>query len=85
MSELLSTTLYLYGAIKMWKRKNLDKIGINNDKPIEPTFVWYTDVVSVYAKSSPGRRPTSSYIWKSVADFIAPELKTSCNYKTSIP
>lgn len=39
MSELLSTTLDLYGAIKMWKRKNLDKIGINNDKPIEPTFV----------------------------------------------
>jgi hypothetical protein len=39
MSELSSTTLDLYGAIKMWKRKNLDKIGINNDKPIEPTFV----------------------------------------------
>lgn len=42
------------------------------------TFVWYTAVVSTYAKSSPERPATSLYTWKSVADFITPEENRSC-------
>lgn len=43
--------------------------------------MWYTALLSVYAKSSPERPATSLYTWKSVADFMAPEEKKSCSIK----
>lgn len=42
-------------------------------------MVWYTAVLSTYAKSSPERPATSLYTWKSVADFMTPEVKRSCS------
>jgi hypothetical protein len=29
----------MYKVINMWGREKIDKFGINNDKPREPTFV----------------------------------------------
>lgn len=47
------------------------------------TLVWYTALLSTYAKSSPERPATSWYTWKSVADFMAPEENKSCSNKVT--
>lgn len=58
-----------------------NKMWYPDDK--KNTFVWYTAVLSAYAKSSPERPATSLYTWKSVADFMAPEEKRSCGTKVN--